>query len=125
MSARRLIVNERTGQVVLARARVCASFASRLAGLSFRGPKAISDGALFVRGSDKRLASAVHTLALRSPIGVVWLSSDLKVVDKKLAKSWRVAHVPSAPAMYYLEGEPAILERADIGDQFRIDEAVS
>jgi len=125
MSARRLIVNERTGQVVLARARVCASFVSRLVGLSFRGPDAISDGALFVCRSNSRLVSAVHTLALRSPIGVIWLSADLMVVDKKLAKSWRFAHVPSAPAMYYLEAEPTILERADIGDQLRIDEAVS
>ena len=109
----------------MARARVCASFASRLAGLSFRGPSAVSEGALFVCGSSSRLASAVHTLALRSPIGVIWLSADLRVVDKKLVKSWRFAHVPAAPAMYYLEAEPAILQRADIGDQLRIDEAVS
>lgn len=125
MSARRLIVNERTGQVVLARARVRASFVSRLAGLSFRGQDAICDGALFVCGSNSRLAAAVHTLALRSTIGVVWLSADLLVVDKKLARSWRFAHVPSAPAMYYLEADPAILERVDIDDQLRIDEAVS
>ena len=123
MSSRRLIVNQCTGQVVLARARVCASFVSRLSGLSFRGPKAVSDGTLFVCRSNSRLASAVHTLALRSPIGVVWLDPDLTVVDKKLAKSWRFAHVPSAPAMYYLEAEPAILARADIGDKLRIIEA--
>ena len=123
MSARRLIVNERTGQVVLARARIRASFLSRLVGLSFRGPNAVCDGALFVCRSNGRLASAIHTLALRSAIGVVWLGADLKVVDKRLAKSWRFAHVPSGPAMYYLEADPAILARADIGDQLRINEA--
>lgn len=123
MSARRLIVNERTGQVVLARARLCASFFSRLVGLSFHGPNAVSDGALFVCRSNSRHASAIHTLGLRSAIGVVWLGADHKVVDQKLAKSWRFAHVPSAPAMYYLEADPAILARTEIGDQLRIDEA--
>lgn len=125
MSSRRLIVNERTGQAVLARARVCAGFFSRLAGLSFRGPRAISEGALFVCRSPSRLGASIHTFALRSHIGVVWLSADLVAVDKKLAKSWRFAHVPSTRAMYYLEAGPAILERVEIGDQLRIDEAVS
>lgn len=125
MSSRRLIVSESTGQVVLARARVCASFHSRLIGLSFQGQSAINQGALFVRRSPSRLGTAIHTFAVRSPIGVVWLGADLKVVDKKLAKAWRFAHVPSAPAMYYLEGKPSILERVDVGDQLRIDEAVS
>ena len=123
MSARPLIVNESTGQVVLARARVRASYLSRLVGLSFRGPNAVSDGALFICRSNSRLATAIHTLALRSAIGVIWLGADLVVVDKRLAKSWRFAHVPSAPAMYYLEADPAILARVDIGDQLRIDEA--
>lgn len=125
MSSRRLIVNERSGNVVLARARVRAGFFSRLTGLSLRGPKSIKDGAFFIRRSPGRLTTAVHTLAVRSPIGVVWLSADRIVVDKKLAKSWRFAHVPSAPALYYLEADPTILERVEIGDQMRIVEAVS
>ncbi len=123
MSSRRLIVNERTGQVILARADVCASFFSRLIGLSFRGMNALGDGAIFVCQSPGRYAAAVHTLAVRAPIGIVWLNGDLKVVDAKLAKPWRFAHVPSAPAMYYLEGEPKILERVEIGDKLRIHKA--
>lgn len=125
MSSRRLIVNDGTGQVVLARARVCASFVSRLAGLCFRGPSAINEGALFVCGSSGRIGAAVHTLFIRSAIGVIWLDPELTVVDKKLAQPSRFAHVPAAPALYYLEAEPSILGRADIGDQLRIEEAVS
>ncbi len=125
MSSRRLIVNDRTGQVVLARARVCASFVSRLIGLNFQGSRSINEGALFVRGSPSRLGTAIHTLALRSSIGVVWLDAQLRVVDKKLAESWTFAHVPAARAMYYLEAEPSVLERVEIGDQLRITEAVS
>ena len=125
MSPRRQIVNLRTGQVILARARVCAGFGSRLIGLSFQGQDAIHEGALFICSSPGRLAAAIHTLGVRSQIGVVWLSRDRKVVDKKLAKSWRFAHVPSAPAMYYLEAEPAILDLVEIGDQLRMTEAAS
>ena len=125
MSSRRLIVNERTEQVVLARARVCASFFSRLIGLSFQGQSAINDGTMFVCRSSSRLGSAIHTFAVRSPIGVVWLDSDFTVVDTKLAYPWRFAHVPAARALYYLEAEPTILKRVEIGDQLRINEAVS
>ena len=125
MSSRRLIVNERRGQVLLARARLCASFFCRLIGLSFRGSAAISEGALFICRSPGRLRTAIHTLFVRSAIGVVWLDSNFKVVDKKLARSWGFAHVPSAPAMYYLEAEPSILEQVEVGDRLRIDEAVS
>ena len=109
----------------MARARVCAGYFSRLKGLSFQGQTAINEGALFICGSPGRLATAIHTLAVRSPIGVVWLSADRLVVDKKLAQPWRFAHVPSAPAMYYLEAEPTILDRVEIGDQLRTEEALS
>lgn len=125
MSSRRLIVNERTGKIVLARARVCASFVSRLLGLTFMNQQTVNEGALFICRSPSRLATAIHTFAVSSQIGVVWLDSDRKVVDKKLAKPWRFAHVPSTRAMYYLEAEPTILERVEIGDPISIDEAVS
>ena len=125
MSSRRSIVNERTGKVILARARIRASFLSRLIGLSLRGRQTISEGALFIGTSRGRFGSAIHTLAVRAPIGVVWLSADFKVVDKRLANPWRIAHVPTARAMYYVEAAPCILERVNIGDQVRIDMALS
>lgn len=124
MSSQRAIVNLRTCQVVLARASIRAGFLSRLIGLQFRSCLGAGEGLLFVCARPGRLAATVHTLGLRYPIGVLWLDADSRVVDKKLARPWRFAHVPKAAAMYYLEANPDVLGSAQIGDQLRIDEVV-
>ena len=125
MSARRVISNAHTGQTILARADICASFFSRLIGLQLRRGLAENEGLIFVRRSPSRVKSALHTLGMRFDIGVVWLDEEFRVVDSKLAKPWRLAHVPKAPAMYYLEADPLILERVQVGDQLRIDEVMT
>ena len=125
MIPQRVIINRRTGEVVLARARCCAGFSARLIGLQFKGRTAVREGAIFVSRFPSRLATTVHTLCIRFDIGVVWLDSDLVVVDKKLAKPWRFAHVPRARAMYYLEADASILERVQIGDQLQLKEVIA
>jgi uncharacterized membrane protein (UPF0127 family) len=55
-------------------------------------------------------------------IAVVWLDSSGKVVDKKLAKPWRLAYPPSSAAQYYIEARPALLERVQVGDVLKFDE---
>ena len=125
MSPQQVVLNKRTGQVILARAEFCAGFFSRLIGLQFRRHLDDTEGIIFVCHSSSRLSAAIHTMGLRFSIGVVWLDTELTVVDMKLAKPWRFAHVPKAPAMYYLEANPSILDMVQIGDQLRIDEVVA
>lgn len=125
MSPQCVILNLRTGQVILARADVRAGFFSRLIGLQLRSSLGAQEGMIFVCARPGRLAAAVHTLGLRFAIGLVWLDAELKVVDKKLALPGRFAHVPKASAMYYLEANPAILDLTQIGDQLRIDEVIA
>ncbi len=125
MSPQQVVVNMRTGQVILARASYCAGFLSRLVGLQFRRRLAEKEGVIFVCASPSRVAAAIHTIGLRFSIGVVWLDSELIVVDMKLAKPWRFAHVPKAPAMYYFEANPSILDMVQIGDELRIDEVIA
>jgi uncharacterized membrane protein (UPF0127 family) len=125
MSPHRVVINRRTGKVVLARARYCAGFTCRLIGLQFKGRTAAHEGAIYVSRFPSRLVAIVHTMCIRFDIGVVWLDSDLIVVDKKLAKPWRFAHVPKARAMYYLEADPSILERVQIGDQLQFKGVVA
>lgn len=125
MSSHCVILNQRTGQVILARARFCAGFFSRLLGLLLTRRLGKQDGMIFSCGRPGRARAAVHTLGLRFPIAVVWLDSDLVVVDMKKAQPWRFAHVPKAPAMYYLEANPAIIERLRIGDKLGLDEVTA
>jgi uncharacterized membrane protein (UPF0127 family) len=55
-------------------------------------------------------------------IGVVWLDASGKVVDKMLAKPWRPYYAPCQPAQYFVEANPTILKRVEIGDPLRFDE---
>ena len=105
--------------MLLARAVYARTFASRLRGL--RNQDA-AQGILMRFGKESRLLSAVHTLGMRQPIGVIWLDKSLQVVDARLAQPWRPAHISRAPALYCLEATPDILQHARIGDQLAPDE---
>jgi uncharacterized membrane protein (UPF0127 family) len=47
---------------------------------------------------------------------VIWISSDMQVVDKVLAKSWRPAYFSKQPARYVLEIHPERWGEFEIGD---------
>jgi uncharacterized membrane protein (UPF0127 family) len=55
-------------------------------------------------------------------IAVIWLDKSGVVVDKKLAKPWRLSYASQAPAQYYIEARPSLLERVEIGMKLRFDE---
>ena len=122
MSERRIIRKASTQDVVLARAKWCASPLCRFMGLQFVFNLPEDAGLLFVNASDSKANSAIHMLFMFMQIGVIWVNSDRVVVDKKLAKPWRLAYVPAASAKYFIEARPSILERVDIGDTLNFDE---
>jgi len=119
---RRVIRNAETGAVVLSRARWCQSFWCHLRGLQFVRHLDDDEGLLFVTGSENKVDTAIHMLFMFMQIAVVWLDSSGKVVDKKLAKPWRLAYVPQAAAQYYIEANPSLLARVEIGDVLTFDE---
>ncbi|MEO1441151.1 MAG: hypothetical protein AAFV33_12175, partial [Chloroflexota bacterium] len=58
-------------------------------------------------------------------IAVVWLDASGVVVDKKLAKPWRLAYVPQKPAQYFIEANVDLLERVEIGDVIQFNEVAA
>lgn len=125
MSAKaRIVRNESTGEVVLARAKWCASYWCHFKGLQFAPPLADDEGLIFVYNRESRSRS-IHMLFMRFSIGVVWLDRDGRVVDKKLAKPWRLVYAPRKAAQYYIEAMPSILDRVNIGDVLKFDEVTS
>ncbi|NWG16640.1 MAG: DUF192 domain-containing protein [Chloroflexi bacterium] len=126
MSAKwRVLRNARTGQVVLARVRLCDTFWSRFRGLQFVRHLPEAEGLLFVTGSESRANTTIHMFFMFFSIGVVWLDASGEVVDKCLAKPWRPAYAPKAPAQYFVEARPGVLDRIQIGDKLRFDEVVA
>jgi hypothetical protein len=77
------------------------------------------EGLLMVEDYESRVATAIHMLFMLFPIAVIWLNSDFKVVDKKLARPWRLVYAPSTSARYTLEASPSLLDEVSIDDCFQ------
>lgn len=125
MSDYRVLRHRDTNAVILPRLKWCASTWCRFRGLMMVKELPPTDGLLFVGGRESRVDTTIHMLFMRMSIGVVWLDAGGRVVDKKLAKPWRLAYAPKAPAQYFLEANTDILDRVEIGDILQFDEPAS
>lgn len=125
MSSYRLLRNTQTGAVLLPRVRLCISFLCHLKGLQFTRSLPGDEGLLFVTNYEGRAHTSIHMLFVFFSIAVIWLDASGRVVDKQLAKPWRLAYAPAAPAQYFLEANTDLLDRVQIGDVLRFDEIAS
>lgn len=120
----RRLRNAQTDHIVLDRVKWCASFWCHFRGLQLVRHLPDNEGVLFVNGSEGRAQTTIHMFFMLFSIGVVWLDSSGKVVDKQLAKPWRPAYAPKEPAQYFIEANPSLLDLVRIGDVLRFDEVV-
>jgi len=97
--------------------RWCASFFSRLRGFTFRKDLALDEGLILVESRESRVDTSIHMLFVWTDLAVFWLDSDLRVVDKTLARAWRPFYAPARAARYTLEIHPSRLNDFEIGDQ--------
>lgn len=75
------------------------------------------DGLLLVEKRDSRLETSIHMFFVSFDLAVFWINSEMIVVDKVIAKSWRPAYFPKADARYTLELHPDRWENYEIGDK--------
>jgi uncharacterized membrane protein (UPF0127 family) len=119
MIYRRVILlsfDDKSGRVLIPQARWCDGFASKLRGFTFRRQLAEGEGLVLVEAQDSRLNTAIHMLFVFFPLGVLWVNNAGRVVDKTLARPWRLAYRPQEPARYVIEGHPTLLDYVNIGD---------
>ena len=100
----------------------CVSFMCRLRGLTFRRSLALDKGLLLVQGKDSRIDSSIHMLFVWMDLAVIWINDGGEVVDTCLAKSWRPAYFPKAPARYILEINAERLSDFQVGDIIKFQE---
>lgn len=125
MSSWRILRNAANDDIVLARVKLCASIWCHFKGLMLTSNLPENEGLLFVTGQESRVNTTIHMFFMLMSIGVVWLDSSGRVVDKQLAKPWRPAYAPQAAARYYLEANVSILDRVQVGDVLRFDETAN
>ncbi len=95
----------------------CESFSCRLLGLMFRSRLARDRGLLLIQPRDSRLDSAIHMLFVFMDLAVIWINSEMSVVDTTLARAWRPVYVPKGAARYILEIHPDRLTEFHCGDK--------
>jgi len=98
------------------RVKNCESFFCRLKGLMFQNSIEMDAGLLMIYGSESLANVAIHMFFVGMDLGVVWLDSSQKIVDKQLAKSWQPFYTPASPARYILEIHPERLLEFELGD---------
>lgn len=106
-----------------ARVGFCDSFTCRLRGLMLRPRLDPDDGLLLVEKRDSRLDTSIHMFFVPFDLAVFWINSDMTVVDKVIAKSWKPAYFPKAGARYTLEIHPNRWADYEIGDRVEFKDA--
>jgi uncharacterized protein len=121
MSQYRVLRNADNATVLLPRAKWCKSFWCRLRGLMFRRDLPEDEGLIFVYGRESKLDTSIHMLFMFFAIATVWLDKNGRVVDKVLAKPWRLAYASREPAKYVIEARPSLLNKVNVGDRLSFD----
>jgi len=96
--------------------KYCDTFLTQLRGLMFRPRLSRDEGLVLVGTRDSRLESSIHMFFVSFDLTVLWINSDMKVVDKVLARSWRPMYVSKQPAKYVVEIHPERWGDFEIGD---------
>ena len=103
--------------------KYCDTFLTQLRGFTLRSRLTRDEGLVLVGTRDSRLDSSIHMLFVSFDLTVIWINSDLQVVDKVLAKSWRPAYFSKQPARYVLEIHPDCWGDFEIGDMVQFKDA--
>lgn len=103
--------------------KYCDTFLTQLRGMTFRSRLSRDEGLVLVGTRDSRLDSSIHMLFVSFDLAVFWIDSNMKVVDKVLAKSWRPAYFSKQPAKYVLEIHPDRWNDFQIGDTVQFKNA--
>ncbi len=106
----------------LPRVQYCDSFLCRLRGLMFRKNLGADEGLLLVIRRDSRADSSIHMFFVPFDLAVFWINSDMEVVDKVIARSWRPAYFPSRAARFTLEIHPDRFNDYQIGDRVKFND---
>jgi len=120
---KQIIVQNRDAKIETpAKIKYCDTFLTHL-GFTFRPRIARDEGLVLVWKRDTRLDSSITMLFVFFDLTVVWINSEMQVVDKIIAKSWRPSYFPKQPARYALEIHPERWGEYEIGNTVEFQDA--
>lgn len=87
----------------------------------FRSRLQPDEGLLLSIQRDSRIDSSIHMLFVPFDLAIIWINSELQVVDKLIARSWRPAYFPAKAACHTLEIHPDHFADYRIGDKVEFE----
>jgi uncharacterized membrane protein (UPF0127 family) len=105
------------------RVKYCDTFLTQLRGFTFRSDLRRDDGLVLVGRRDSRVDSSIHMFFVSFDLAVIWINSNMQVVDKVLARSWKPAYFSKEPAKYVLEIHPKRWDEFQVGDRVKFKNA--
>jgi hypothetical protein len=100
--------------------KVCDTFFSKFRGLMLTKELPRDGGIMIVEKGESKVNTSIHMMFMNYDITVLWLDKDKVLVDKVLAKKWKMYYAPKAPAQYILEIHPGRFDDFEIGDKFEV-----
>ena len=82
----------------------------------FRRKLKPAEALLFEERRESIMGASIHMFFVFFPIAVIWMRENGTVVDTVLARPFRPYYAPTAPAKYFLEGPPFLMERIKVGE---------
>jgi uncharacterized membrane protein (UPF0127 family) len=89
-------------------------------GLMLTKELAPDGGIMLVGDAESKVNASIHMMFMRYDITVLWLDKEMVLVDKVLAKKWKMYYAPQAPAKYILEIHPDRFDDFAVGDKLEI-----
>ncbi len=83
----------------------------------------VDGGLLLVQSKDSKVNASIHMMFMYLDLAVIWINSEYSVVDKVLARPWKLIYFPKNEAMYVLETGVSHLSDFNIGDKVRFEES--
>ena len=69
------------------RIKYCDTFLTQLRGFTLRSRLSLDEGLVLVGKRDSRIDSSIHMLFVSFDLAVIWINSEMQIVDKVIAKS--------------------------------------
>ena len=82
------------------------------------------EGLLLVQHSNSVVNSSIHMMIMWMDLAVIWINDEYSVVDRVLAKRWKLAYLPKSAAMYVLETGVSHFGEFEIGDKVSFEDVV-
>ncbi len=114
-----MLINVSKGKVLAERVRLANNFLSRAKGLMFERKSNFNYALIISLSRETCIRATLHSFFVFFPIGVLFLNSEKKVVEKTLLKPFTFSYTPKKRSKYIVELEPEKLKEVEVGDELK------